>query len=83
MNKILIEVSVPFIEKKYDVFVPVNKKVRRVIIQLCEAINELTNGSYIIKNNAILCDKVTGGMYNPDVLIKESGLKNGTKVLLI
>ena len=83
MNKLYIEVKVPTIERKFEMLVPVNKKVSSVIILIQKAINELTEGVYIIKDNAILCDEKLGGVYNHDVLVKDSGLKNGTKVLLI
>lgn len=83
MNKILIEVYVPTIEKRYDILLPINKKVKSVIILLSKAIKELTDGAYIIKNNSFLCDKTSGMIYNPEAIIKESGLKNGSEVLLI
>ncbi len=83
MNKVLIEVDVPIIEKKYDIFVPINKKVGRLIIQINEIINDITNGVYIIKNNSVLYNKANGSVLKQDVLVKDSGLKNGSKVILI
>jgi len=83
VNKILIEIYVPLIEKKYEVFVPINKKIRRVIVLLNEAISELTDGIYIAPNNTFLYNKFTGDMLKPEVLVKDSGLKNGSKVILI
>lgn len=83
MDKILIEVYVPTIEKKYDILLPINKKIKSVIILLSKTIKELTDDTYIIKNNSFLCDKASGMIYNPEAIIKESGLKNGSEVLLI
>jgi len=83
MNKILIEVYVPTIEKKYDILLPINKKIKSVIILLSKAVKELNDGAYIIKTNSLLCDKAKGMIYNPEAIVKESGLKNGSEVLLI
>lgn len=83
MNKILVEVSVPTIEKTFDIFIPVNKKIGHAIIQISQGVSELTDGAYIAKKNAILCNKLNGSIYNPNIIVKDSGLMNGSKVMLI
>ena len=46
-NKILIEVEIPLIEKKYDVFIPINKKVGTIKLLLEQALVELTDKAYV------------------------------------
>ena len=41
-NKILIEIYIPLVEKKYDVFIPINKKVGTIKKLIDTAIVELT-----------------------------------------
>ena len=82
-NKILIKLYVPMIEKNYDLFVPINKKIEQVIQLVGEAISDLTDGGYILKNDTLLCDKMTGKIYDNNLYVKEAGIKNGTELLLI
>jgi hypothetical protein len=41
MNKVLIKLYVPMIEAQYDVWIPVNKKIYKVIRLLTKAVCEL------------------------------------------
>ena len=41
-NKILIELEIPLIEKKYDLFIPVNKKVGTIKSLIEAELIELT-----------------------------------------
>lgn len=82
-NKILIVLEVPSIEKKFNVFLPINKQIASVIVLMTKAISELTAGGYVPRGNEILYDKVTGEKYPVDVYIKDSKLKNGSIVILV
>jgi len=82
-NKILIVLEVPSIEKKYNVFLPINKKISNIIILLTKAVSELTSGGYIIRGNECLYNKINGIKYDNEVYLKDSDLTNGSTVILI
>ena len=82
-NKYLITILIPDIEYEFDVYIPSNKKVGTIKKYLYSAINELTNGTFKIKDNVIFIDRDNGITYDNDKLIKDSGIKNGTKIVLI
>jgi len=82
-NKILIVLEVPTIEKKYNVFLPINKKMSNIILLLTKAVSELTSGGYIIRGNECLYNKMNGSKYDHDVYLKDSDLTNGSTVILI
>ena len=82
-NKYLITILIPDIEYEFDVYIPSNKKVGTIKKYLYSAINELTNGAFKIKDNVIFIDRDNGIPYDNDKLIKDSGIKNGTKIVLI
>ena len=63
-NKVLVEILVPSIEEKYDVYLPINKKIGNITILLCRAINEFTNGVYLGDTTVCLYNDVTGEKYN-------------------
>ena len=43
-NKVFIIVQVPLIEQKYEVYIPVGKKLHKVTSILAKAVSELSGG---------------------------------------
>ena len=82
-NKILIVLEVPSIERKYNVFLPINKKISSIIVLLTAAISELTSGGYVVRGNEKLYNKINGTKYDSSVYLKDSDLSNGSIVILI
>ena len=82
-TKILVEVYVPNLDIKYNVFIPASRKVSNVIIDLIKGIHELSDGAYPVNSRHALMNGDTCEIYNNNVNIKESGIKNGTKLLLV
>lgn len=82
-NKILIAVYVPMIEKEYDILVPINKKIKNVTRLINEAVADLSNGCFPIKNDVLLYDRKTGNILDIFRNVKDAGLVNGSQVILI
>lgn len=82
-NKILICLYIPLIEKSYDLFIPINKKIGTVKRLIEEGLVELTSNSYIIKENTNLYSKDTGEIYDVNLTVRNTDLKNGSKLILI
>ena len=83
MNKILVKVYVPMIEKIYDIWIPSHKRIYNVIYLLIKVINELNNDSYKPKKMPMLYNKITGRVYDVNASIKESTMRSGTEVVLL
>ena len=83
MNKVLIKVYVPYIGEEYDIFIPVNKKIGTVKKYIINAIYELSNGNLKNINKIKIYDKQTGEILNNNISIKESNIRNGTKLILL
>ena len=83
MNKILVTVYVPVIEKKYDIFVPINVVVSEFITSLQDSIVEMSNGFYEKNDQALLIDSLTCKVINAKNIVKFSGLRNGSLVMLL
>lgn len=81
-NKILVEITVPTIERNFELFIPVGKSVKRVIYIIQKNINNLTRGEYIIKPNANLYIKENGMLVAQDKLVKDTDIKNGFKIVI-
>ncbi len=82
-NKILIGLYVPLIEKSYDIYIPVNKKIGTVKKLIEAGLVELTDNSYIVKEDSNFYSKETGQIYDVNKSVRETDLKNGSRVVLI
>ena len=78
MNKIIIKLFLPKIDREYDVFIPTNKRISSVIALLVKAINELSNGSFSPSQMPMLYNKITAQSYDINMTIKESDILNGS-----
>ena len=82
-NKILIELEIPLIEKKYDLFIPINKKVGTIKKLIEEALVEITDNAYIPKEESNFYSKELGTIYDVNKTIRDTDLKNGSRIILI
>ncbi len=80
-NKILVTVCVPMLEKSYDIYIPVFKYVGVTIELLIKAVNELTEEHFPKEDCNLLSE--FGVPFDKSKTIKECGIKNGDKVVLI
>ena len=82
-NKVLVSLSVPEIDMKYDIYLPINKKVGNVINLLNKSIYELTNGEFELSNSNGLYNVVTKEKYASDILVANTNIRNGTQLILL
>lgn len=82
-NKVCVELIVPSIEERYDVFLPVSKNTLEIIYLLSKAINEMSDGNFPISNKISLLDVNTGIFVDVNKTIYENKILNGTKLVLI
>lgn len=83
MNKLLVEVIVPSIEQKYDILIPKNKKVGKILQILIKTINELSDDYFPLKDSISIIDANTGENFDLEKLIKDSEIKNGSQIIII
>ena len=78
--KVICEVSFPQFDISMDVTIPYNK----TIYYVCEMLNKLIVDdimpTYKPKKNSILINKRTGEVYDMNILVHQSTIKNGTKL---
>lgn len=82
-NKILLEITIPGIEKAYDVFVPVSKRIGTIKTLVENGIIDLTDRSYVVKDDTNLYSKETGKIYDINMKVIDSDLKNGSRLILL
>lgn len=82
-NKVLVKLLVPEIDEEYDLFLPINKKIGNIINLLIKAVNELSNNAFQGNNLTELCNSNTGEIYEIDILLKNTDIRNNTKLVLL
>ena len=83
MNKVLVTVYVPLIESKYEVYVPVNKKVGTIKELIIKSINEMSDGALDTNRVLELYDNDTGDVLPNNIYVRDSKMMNGTTLVLI
>ena len=83
MDKVLVKVYVPMLEKIYDVWIPSHKRIYNVIYLLIKSVNELNDNCYRPDKLPMLYDKLTAEVYDINLSIKDSTIRSGTELVLL
>lgn len=84
MNKFLITVIIPNAEMEFDIYVPNCRKVGTIKKFILEAISDLTDKVYDKPFNSVrFLDRNTAIEYDNNMLVKDTNIKNGTKIVII
>lgn len=82
-NKFLVKISVPLIERTYEIWIPATKKIGNLIQVLVYAIKDQSKGSYCPKNLPSLYNKKSAQMYDDNVRVIDTDIRNGMELILI
>lgn len=83
MNKVLVKLYVPMLGESYEILIPINKRISKVVVLLVKSINEITSGTYNPSKMPLIYNKLTAKRYDINLTVKENGIKNGTELILI
>lgn len=82
-NKVCVDLIVPCIEERYNVFIPVNKKTIEIIFLLNKAINDMTDGSFPLSDKLSLINAEDGSVYDVGSTFLENHILNGSRIILM
>lgn len=80
--RVYIIIETPILDKKYELLVPIDRRIHELINLLKKNIPELSE-NYYKNNNPTLFNKSTGEAYDMNIIIKNSNIKTGTRLVLI
>lgn len=83
MKKLLVEVFVPAISARYDVFIPTASPMSEVLELLKKAITDISDGRFIATDETAVCYRENGAIINVNMTVYELGIHNGSKLMLI
>ncbi len=81
-SKVFVVVSVPMIEKEFDLYIPITKKVGTVKDLIIKMVEEQSDFVFLNDGCKSLYDKVTGDRISEEEYVKDSKIKNGSKLIL-
>ena len=82
-NKILVQLEIPMLEKKIDLFIPINKKIGTIKSLIEKALVDMSGHSSVVSDKSNIYNKATGEIYNVNESVKNTDLENGSKIVLI
>lgn len=82
-NKVLTEIYVPSVDEVYNIYLPLNKNVAESIVLIGKSIAEISRIEDMNYENLAMYNKDTGLLYQPDKLIRETNIRNGTRLIIM
>ena len=80
--RVYITLDVPILDEKYELLVPIDRRIHDVLSLLKENIKGLKDNYYKERTPNIF-NKSTGELYDMNLVIKDSNIKTGTRLILL
>lgn len=80
--RVYVTLEIPILDKKYELLVPIDRRIHDLITILKNNLPELSENYYKDKTPN-LYNKTSGEIYDMNQIIKDSNIKNGTRLLLV
>ena len=78
-NKYLVNLYVLSLDKSFEIFIPIDEKIGNIVKLFNRSLLE-----YGVSNNAgVLLSLYSGQIYNNNDLVRNTDIKNGTKLILV
>lgn len=82
-NKVLVKVYVPSVDSDYEIYIPVNETIKKILDLLIKTIYELSDSNFNNEIEHYIMDPKTGIVYEIDAIIRDTNIRNGSKIILI
>lgn len=83
MEKVLVEVFVPVLDRSFDIFIPQSSPMYEVLELIKKAIKEISDGRFVADSTTAICYREDGTIININLSVYELELRNGSKLMLI
>lgn len=83
MNKVLITLLVPALTEDFEVYIPVNERIKKVKKLLLDAVHELSDGTLDKNITYSLIDPETGSVYSDNLIVRDTNIRNSKKIILL
>ncbi len=80
--RVYVVIEMPILDRKYELLVPIDRRIHDLISVLVKAVPELKSNFYE-RRDPVLISKTNGTVYDLNAVIKNTDIKNGTRLLLL
>ena len=80
--RVYIALDIPILDEKYELLVPIDRRIHELITVLKNNIKGL-NEDYYKDRMPNLFNKSSGELYDMNLIIKDSDIKTGTRLILL
>lgn len=82
-NKVLIKLIVPEVSESYDLFIPVNEYIWRIVKLLVKAVCDLSDNALDIGKDYYLINIENNTIYQNNQIVINTDIRNSSKIMLI
>lgn len=82
-NKVLINVYVPALDEKYELFISVNESINKNLELITKIVEEFSDSDFSSSSKHDLIDPNTCLLYNKEMITRNTNIKNKKLVILI
>ena len=82
-NKILVKVYVSNIDEEYEIYIPVNETINKVLELILKSVNELSDNNLNSDKKYYLLDPELSKVYDNSNIVRDTNIKNNKKIILI
>jgi len=82
-NKVLVKVYVPSIDEEYEIYIPTNETIKKVLELIVKSVYELSDSNLNQETKHYILDPDTSIVYKNEELIRNKNIKNSKKLILV
>ena len=83
MDKIIVEVFFPSLQRAFDIEIPVNTRFHVIAELIEQSVSSISGGEYTPSGEALLCDRISGAVFDINSSPDKQCLYNGSKLMII
>ena len=83
MEKILVGLFVPAVNRHMDLFVPQNSRIGSLTEILAKGVSDLSDGRYCVSGCELLSLKDPDALLNPALTLADYGIQDGAQLILM
>ena len=80
-NKVIVHIYVPVLEIDFEAKIPINKRINQVMYLIQKYIVTIDK-NYPVNADHILCDRRSGQIYDPNDIVVDSNIRNGSQLIV-
>lgn len=82
-NKLLVNVYVMCLSEEYEIYIPANESIKAVVELIVKSVTELSDGRIDKNGKYCLLDCESNTTYNYSLIVRNTNIINGKKIILI